>query len=51
MLVPPVKLGGNQVNAKVDFDLSEWFSLRFVGVSGLVVIIAPFPLCETMEFP
>ena len=51
MISPPVNNGGSQVNAKVDFVLNKVFSVRSVGGSGEVVIIAPFPFNDTFESP
>ena len=43
--------GGDHVNAKVDFDLKRVISVRSVGGSGVVVIMAPLPFYEASEFP
>ena len=43
MLVPPVNVGGNHVNAKVDLDLNIVSSFRLVGGSGDVIMMAPLP--------
>ena len=43
--------GGDHVNAKVDFDLKVVFSVRSIGGSGEVVIMAPLPFSEAIEFP
>jgi len=50
-VVPPVNNGGDHVNAKVDFDLRSVFSVKSVGESGEVIIIAPFPSAEELESP
>ena len=51
MISPPVNVGGSHVNAKVDLVLSKVFSVRSVGGSGEVVIIAPFPFNDRSESP
>ena len=51
MISPPVNVGGSHVNAKVDFVLNKVFSVRSVGGSGEVVIIAPFPFNDKSESP
>ena len=51
MVVPPVNNGGDHANANVDFDLNSVFSVKSVGESGVVIIIAPFPYYETGESP
>ena len=43
--------GGDHVIAKDDFDLKRVFSVRSVGGSGVVVIMAPLPFYEASEFP
>ena len=43
--------GGDHVNANVDFDLSDVVSVKSVGESGEVIIIAPFPSAEELESP
>ena len=48
---PPVKRGGVHVNAKVDFVLKIVFSIKLVGGSGEIVIIAPFPSKDDSELP
>ena len=51
MVVPPVNDGGDQVNDKVDLVLKSVFSMRSVGGSGVVIIIAPLPYYDTGESP
>ena len=51
MVVPPVNDGGDHVNASVDFDLRSVFSVKVVGGSGEVIIIAPFPSGDYAESP
>ena len=51
MISPPVNKGGDHVNAKTDLVLRSVFSVRSVGGSGVVVIIAPFPSYEASESP
>ena len=51
MVVPPVNYGGDQVNDKVDLVLKSVFSMRSVGGSGVVIIIAPLPFYEADELP
>jgi hypothetical protein len=46
-----VNNGGDHVNAKEDFVLKRVSSVRSVGGSGVVVIIAPFPFNEGSESP
>ena len=46
-----MNVGGDHVNAKDDLDLKRVFSVRSVGGSGVVVIIAPLPVSEASEFP
>ena len=48
---PPVNKGGIHVNAKIDFVLYIVSSIKLVGGSGEVVIIAPLPYFETIEYP
>ena len=43
MIVPPMNDGGNHVNAKVDLVLKSVFSVRSIGGSGDVIIMAPLP--------
>ena len=43
--------GGDHANANVDFDLNSVFSVKSVGESGAVIIIAPLPYYETGESP
>ena len=43
--------GGDHENANVDFDLSRVFSVKSVGESGDVIIIAPFPSADEFESP
>jgi hypothetical protein len=50
-VVPPVNNGGDHVNAKVDFDLKRVFSVRSVGGSGDVIIIAPLPSSDEIDSP
>ena len=50
-MVPPVNNGGDHVNANMDFDLRSVFSVKSVGESGVVIIIAPFPSAEELESP
>ena len=51
IVVPPVNDGGDHVNANIDFDLRSVFSLKSVGGSGEVIIIAPFPSADEFESP
>ena len=46
-----MNVGGDHAIAKDDLDLKRVFSVRSVGGSGVVVIMAPFPFYETSEFP
>ena len=51
IVVPPVNYGGDHVNAKDDFDLKRVFSVRSVGGSGDVIIIAPLPSSDEIDSP
>jgi hypothetical protein len=51
MISPPVNKGGDHLNDKTDLDLKSVFSVRSVGGSGDVVIIAPLPCSEARESP
>jgi hypothetical protein len=39
------------VRPSVDFVLSEVFSVRLIGASGVVVMIAPLPAFDSREDP
>ena len=51
MISPPVNEGGDHVNDKTDLVLRSVFSVRSVGGSGVVVIIAQLPCSEASESP
>ena len=48
---PPVNAAGVHASPSVDLVLSEVSSVKLMGESGVVVMIAPFPSFETSEFP
>ena len=48
---PPVNAAAVQISPIVDLVLSVVSSVKFMGESGEVVIIAPLPSFERSEFP
>jgi hypothetical protein len=48
---PPIKTALLHVRPIVDFVLSEMFSARLIGASGVVVMTAPFPEFDSTDDP